>query len=209
VTIVSSHRRSRRLLPGLLGLLLAVGSLAFSAPAAAHGNSGSNLDEQNFEVAPDQAEFTYSGDVDRSTARASLRYLGQGALAAEDYFRFDVPTVELTPVDATGTGPDFAFDLPRLPAGSYAVDWEVTPVGDHLASSMVLFEVTVGVQDPDPIPAAVAEPVLDDTATPEVGTAVPADGGDVSMLPLAGAALFLVLVAAGVLAVRRHNGTGK
>jgi hypothetical protein len=179
----------RRLLVGGASSLLCL--LGVLSPVAAHGNSSSNLDAQVFDVAPERAEFVYSGDVDRSSARGSLRYLGEGPLDAEDYFRFDVPTVELVPVGEAGVGPEFAFVLPRLAAGSYALDWEITPVGDHLTSSMVLFEVTVGVEDPDPVPG-----------TPAASTA--ADGGS-GAAPglLVAAVLGVVLAAASWLAVTR------
>jgi methionine-rich copper-binding protein CopC len=142
------------------GTFAALTALAFLAPttAAAHGSTSSNLDQQVFEIAPERAEFVYSGDVERSTAQASLRYLGVEDLSAEDYFRFDVPTTELArsePLD--GTGPEFAFVLPRLAAGSYAIDWEVTPVDDHTDSSVTFFQVTVGVTDPDPVPPVSTE----------------------------------------------------
>jgi len=154
-------------------------TLLAPATASAHGSTTSNLDEQVFDVAPERAEFVYSGDVERGTARASLRSLGEQDLSAEDYFRFDVPTIELTRVEPfSGTGPEFAFALPRLAAGSYALDWEVTPVGDHLDSSVTFFQVTVGVEDPDPVPAlpvegsndVVLEEALDAEPTPFVGT---------------------------------------
>lgn len=135
--------------------MTAVAALVLFAPgfASAHGSTTSNLDEQVFDVAPERAEFVYSGDVDRAMARASLRYLGEQELSAEDYFRFDVPTVELVRVEPlSGIGPEFAFALPRLAAGSYAIDWEVTPVADHADSSVTFFQVTVGVADPDPVP---------------------------------------------------------
>lgn len=143
-----------RSFPRFLAVLLAVLGFVFvPSTVSAHGSTESNLDGEVLEVAPERAEFVYSGDVDRSTARASLRYLGEQKLSAEDYFRFDVPTLELVPVEPlTGTGPEFAFALPRLAAGSYAVDWEVTPIGDHADSSVTFFQVTVGVSDPDPVP---------------------------------------------------------
>jgi len=145
---------------------------------SAHGSTESNLDGEVLEVAPERAEFVYSGDVDRSTARASLRYLGEQELSAEDYFRFDVPTLDLTPVEPlTGAGPEFAFALPRLAAGAYAVDWEVTPIGDHTDSSVAFFQVTVGVSNPDPLP-----PVPTDASAE---TALEAD--EVTTAPLTGA----------------------
>jgi len=151
--------RDMRSFPRFLAVLLAVLGLVFApAAASAHGSTESNLDEQVFEVAPERAAFVYSGDVDRATARASLRYLGEQKLSAEDYFRFDVPTLELAPVEPlTGAGPEFAFALPRLAAGSYAVDWEVAPIGDHVDSSVTFFQVTVGVTDPDPVPPVPSE----------------------------------------------------
>lgn len=146
-------RRTSRLLSRLAATAVATLALFASSVASAHGSTESNLDEQVFEVAPERAEFFYSGDVDRATTRASLRYLGQQELSAEDYFRFDVPTVELERAEPlTGVGPEFAFILPRLAAGSYAIDWEVTPVDDHADSSVTFFQVTVGVADPDPVP---------------------------------------------------------
>lgn len=151
-------RRSTRPLRCLAAT--AVATLVLFAPtaASAHGSTSSNLDEQVFDLAPERAEFVYSGDVERATARASLRYLGVEDLSAEDYFRFDVPALELARAEPlTGTGPEFAFVLPRLAAGSYAIDWEVTPVDDHADSSVTFFQVTVGVADPDPVPPVSTE----------------------------------------------------
>lgn len=162
-------------------VLLAVVLAGVFAPtsASAHGSTESNLDEQVLETAPERAEFVYSGDVERTSARASLRYLGEESLSAEDYFRFDVPTLALERAEPlTGTGPEFAFTLPRLAAGSYAIDWEVTPTGDHADSSVTFFQVTIGVTDPDPLPPVPVEESADivaeeDAPTPALVDAAP------------------------------------
>lgn len=187
-------------------------TLLAPATASAHGSTTSNLDEQVLDVAPERAEFVYSGDVERSTARASLRYLGEQDLSAEDYFRFDVPTIELARVEPlSGTGPEFAFALPRLAAGSYAIDWEVTPVDDHADSSVTFFQITVGVTDPDPVPPvpvegsgdAVSEdvnaptPALVDSAVDADTTSSPSQGWDrTRWLGLVGAIVLIGLLTA-------------
>jgi methionine-rich copper-binding protein CopC len=127
-------------------------ALAWSAPAAAHTSFDSNLRNQRYELAPQRAEFYAETPVQLSTARAQLRYLGGIDVAVEQYLRTDVPTVEL----AAASGPEIttviAFELPKLGAGTYAIDWEVTPVDDHAVRSLQLLVVTVGDDDPDSVP---------------------------------------------------------
>jgi hypothetical protein len=151
----------------LAGLTGAVAMILAPAIASAHGSITSNLAEQRFEVAPDHAEFTADVPVDLATAKAKLRYLGNVEVSSDLYFADDVPTLELElVVGAPGT--TFAFDLPELGAGTYALDWEVTPIGDHSDQAVQLFVVTVGSSNPDPVP-----PVPQDTATVASESEVP------------------------------------
>jgi LPXTG-motif cell wall-anchored protein len=177
-------------------LVVAGGSL----PVNAHGAFDSNLDGQRFEVAPDYAEFTSAAPVDVNTAKAQLRYLGGVEASPDSYFADDVPTVELTRVDGS-TGASFAFDLPELAKGTYALDWEATPFGDHPNQGMKLFVVSVGSPNPDPVPPAPA------------GSSSEPDqifDGELSItesntLVYAGAAGAAVLLGAGLLVVRRRK----
>ncbi len=172
------------------------------APAgvSAHGNITSNLAEQRFEVAPDRAEFTADVPVDMATAKAKLRYLGNVEVSTDLYFADDVPTLELELV--TGApGTTFAFDLPELGAGTYALDWEVTPIGDHPDQAVQLFVVTVGSANPDPVPPVLSGQVTD--ATDEASDPAAGDTGPSSatyLVVLLAAALSAV---AGVLVLRR------
>lgn len=157
-------RRGALILTTITSILLTA-SLVTSA--GAHGNTLSNLDAQILEVAPETAEFLYSSDIDRASAKASLRYLGEESLDAEDYFAFNVPTINLEQVEPLdGVGPEFAFRLPKLGKGAYAIDWEVTPVTDHADTSTTFFEITVGVSDADPIPALAEMVIADDSGAP-------------------------------------------
>jgi hypothetical protein len=184
----------------LAGLTGAVALILAPAVVSAHGNITSNLAEQRFEVAPDHAEFTADVPVDLATAKAKLRYLGNVEVSTDLYFADDVPTLELELV--TGTpGTTFAFDLPELGAGTYALDWEVTPIGDHPDQAVQLFVVTVGSANPDPVP-----PVLSGQAPNATDGSGDTSSGDTgsssttSLVILLAAALSAV---AGVLVLRR------
>ncbi len=147
-------RKSLRI--GLGALVLFVAPVtSFLSPAHAHGGADSNLDVP-MAVAPPTANLTYSADVDRSLATGRLRHLGEGPLKAEEYFRLDVPTQDLVLYESSvGIGRDFSFILPRLAKGYYALDWSVTPLGDHSDGSVILFQITVGDENPDPVPESV------------------------------------------------------
>lgn len=180
-------------LTGAVALLLA------PAVVSAHGNITSNLSDQRFETAPDRAEFTSTEPVDLTTAKARLRYLGDVNASTDVYFATDVPTLELVLVDAGDTA-TFAFDLPELGAGTYALDWQVEPIGDHRTEATQLFVVTVGSSDPDPVPTMLAGqlPALPDGT----GDASSIDSGTSS-----GVYILIVLAAAlsicGVIVLRR------
>lgn len=128
---------------GVLVLFVAL-ITSFVSPAYAHGGADSNLDVP-MAVAPPTADLTYSADAERSSATGRLRHLGEGPLKAEEYFRLDVPTQDLVLTESSaGIGRDFSFILPRLAKGYYALDWSVTPLGDHSDGSIILFQITVG-----------------------------------------------------------------
>ena len=136
---------------GILVLFVAL-ITSFVSPAYAHGGADSNLDVP-MAVAPSTADLMYSADAERSSATGRLRHLGEGPLKAEEYFRSDVPTQDLVLTESSvGIGRDFSFILPRLAKGYYALDWSVTPIGDHSDDSIILFQITVGDANPDPVP---------------------------------------------------------
>jgi len=197
-----THRGPKFLIVAVVSL---IGAASLVSAASAHGSTTSNLDAQILEVAPETAQFRYSGDIDRSTAKASLRYLGSGKLAAEDYFNFDVPTLDLEQVEPlTGIGPEFGFRLPKLGKGSYAIDWEVTPVADHADSSVTLFEVTTGVADPDPTPPT---PTGEDTEQSVVAPIIAptSEAGDNWLAVVLGALVLMALGTAHCVYGRRKN----
>jgi methionine-rich copper-binding protein CopC len=198
-------RFTRQALMALLAVIVSMlAAVPLASPASAHGSTSSNLDAQSLEVAPENAEFRYSSDIDRTTAKASLRYLGDDGLDAEDYFALDVPTIVLEQVEPlTGIGPEFAFRLPKLGKGAYAIDWEVTPVADHADTSVTCFEVTVGVSDIDPVPV-IAEGIVDDSlgVPASVESAAPPVG---LMLALLGALVLIALLTAFYVFRQRKN----
>lgn len=163
----------RRLTTALTITLL--GALAVGSSVAAHASFDSNLRDQRYELAPQQAEFYAETPVQLSTAQAQLRYLGGPDVAVEKYLRTDVPTAELQVVPGPEIGTVVAFKLPKLGAGTYAIDWEVTPVGDHMVRSLQLLIITAGVADPDPTP---------DTPTPESNAGVGSSTADGSNIPM-------------------------
>ena len=138
---------------GLSALVLFVAPItSFLSPAYAHGGADSNLDVP-MAVAPPTANLMYSADVDRSLTTGRLRHLGEGPLKEEEYYRLDVPTQDLVLSEySVGIGRDFSFILPRLAKGYYALDWSVTSLGDHSDGSVILFQITVGDKNPDPVP---------------------------------------------------------
>jgi len=67
-------------------------------------------------------------------------------VSADAYFKTDVPTTKLVLLEpAEGTDTQFSFKLPPLAKGLYALDWKVTPIGDHETEAIQLFTVTEGV----------------------------------------------------------------
>jgi LPXTG-motif cell wall-anchored protein len=181
-------------------LAAAIALILIPTMVSAHGSITSNLSEQRFEVAPDRAEFVSSGPVDLSTAKAKLRYLGDVEVSTDLYFADDVPTLELPLIDGDDNT-TFVFDLPELGAGTYALDWEVTPIGDHITQAIQLFVVTVGSPNPDPVPTDTGGK----TPSAPVGTRVtsPADTGTSSSVYLLVAGAAAICSVGGVLVLRK------
>jgi methionine-rich copper-binding protein CopC len=144
-----------------MAVFLAVLSIGGSQ-ALAHMNVTGNLSGQKFEQAPEMAEFFAEGEIEPGSAKAKIRYLGDVSVSPELYFKRDVPTSDLKIVEnPESRGASFAFYLPKLARGTYAVDWEVSAVGDHPVEAVSLFEVTVGSDTPDEVPEVPAAPVTD------------------------------------------------
>jgi methionine-rich copper-binding protein CopC len=130
--------------------------------ALAHINVTGNLNGQKFEQAPEIAEFFAEGEIEPGSAKAQIRYLGDVSVNPELYFKRDVPTSDLEIVESPKLrGASFAFYLPKLAKGTYAVDWEVSAVGDHPVEAVSLFEVTVGSDTPDKVPGIPARVLVD------------------------------------------------
>jgi methionine-rich copper-binding protein CopC len=118
--------------------------LAGAGPAVAHMGVESSNPSNGTQVAfaPSEMSITFSIDVDRDSAAAQLRYIGDVDAPISDANRRDVRTEPLTKLTGDGPGADVVFDLPYLPAGLYVVDWSVEEIDGHANSSMIVFKVT-------------------------------------------------------------------
>jgi methionine-rich copper-binding protein CopC len=127
--------------------------IASAAPTLAHGSYSTNLENQSFAVAPDTADFMFDTEIDLSSVKGQLRFLGDLEASTDVYFKTDVPTTTLILLEnPEGTNTKFSLKLPPLEKGLYALDWKATPVNDHETESIQLFKVTEGVSTETALP---------------------------------------------------------
>lgn len=113
----------------LLALLVAVALLFGAQPASAHDEllDATPADGATLEVAPEQAQLTFSGEVQQLGTQFELQDAGGAA-------------VEL-PGDFTLDGTRVTQPLPELAAGAYQLNWRVVSEDGHPVSGTISFTI--------------------------------------------------------------------
>jgi hypothetical protein len=190
--------RSRRLLAGLLSVLLAaVLATAVAAPASAHNTlrSTSPADGAQLDSPPQQVSLSF--DEDAIEVGTEISVSGPAG------------PVDVAPPAVSGPTVSAALP-PDLPAGAYTVEWRVTSVDGHPISGTFAFTVTAPPPTssaPAPTATATDAPtgVPTAAAAPRAGDATGGSGGIPLPVLLVLAGLVVVALAAGLLLRRRRG----